>query len=166
MPARFRCSDPLAGDFEFADVEEVLDALEAALVAPDTPMLDTVRQSWQPVAAHPEIRAAWVRRSSYRPPGGTGLELPALPAVAMVAAGADREADRRREAYARARALPVREPVQGEQEPPGRASGWTFVAALVGILGVLGLLGWGIVLLAGKLTGVAARAAGLEGGAP
>ena len=58
MTARFRCSDPLAGDFEFADVQEVLDALEAALVAPDTPMLDTARQSWQPVATHPEIRAA------------------------------------------------------------------------------------------------------------
>ena len=48
---RFRCSDPMAGDFEFADVEAVLDALEAALVSPDTPMLDTARQSWQPVAA-------------------------------------------------------------------------------------------------------------------
>jgi hypothetical protein len=30
--ARFVCSDPDAGDFEFADVEAVLDALEAGLV--------------------------------------------------------------------------------------------------------------------------------------
>ena len=29
--ARFVCSDPDAGDFEFADVEAVLDALEVGL---------------------------------------------------------------------------------------------------------------------------------------
>jgi len=72
-PARFVCSDPDAGDFEFADVEAVLDALEAALLQPATPIFDAARQSWQPVGLHPEIRAAWEARLHYRPPSASGL---------------------------------------------------------------------------------------------
>ena len=76
---RFVCTDPDAGDFEFADVDAVLDALEAALVQPATPLFDAARQSWQPVGMHPEIRAAWEARLRYRPPAASGLGLPALP---------------------------------------------------------------------------------------
>jgi hypothetical protein len=50
---RFRFSNPGAGDFELPDVESVLDALEAAVVEPETLMFDAARQSWQPVARHP-----------------------------------------------------------------------------------------------------------------
>ena len=41
-------------------------------------MFDAARQSWQPVARHPEVRAAWAERERYRPPG-SALELPPLP---------------------------------------------------------------------------------------
>ncbi|MBA3259956.1 MAG: hypothetical protein H0T68_10900 [Gemmatimonadales bacterium] len=162
MNARFRCSDPLAGDFEFADVEDVLDALEAALVSPDTPMLDAVRQSWQPVAAHPEVRAAWIERSRFRPPTGTGLALPELPALAAVAAASDDdEGARRREAYARVRGRPVREEIPAEEVPQsGRPRLATLV--IVGTAVLLGLIGWGIVSLAIRLAAIAAQAAGVE----
>ena len=72
--SRFQFSDPV---FELPDVESVLDALEAAVVGPETPMFDAARQSWQPVARHPEVRAAWEVRERYRPPGSP-LELPPL----------------------------------------------------------------------------------------
>jgi hypothetical protein len=55
---RFVCTDPDAGDLEFADADAVLDALEAALVQPATPLFDVARQSRQPLGLHPEIRAA------------------------------------------------------------------------------------------------------------
>ncbi len=162
MSARFRCSDPLAGDFEFADVEAVLDALEAALVSADTPMPDAVRQSWQPVAAHPEVRSAWVERARFRPPGGAILTLPELPAMAIVAAGADEESAQRREAYARIRGLPVREEIPAEEIPPPRRPRIALLA-LIGLGVLLGLLGWGVVALAGRLAAVAASAAGITG---
>ena len=73
---RFVCTDPDAGDFEFADVDAVLDALEAALVQPATPLFDAARQSWQPVGMHPEIRAAWEARLRYRPPPPPGWACP------------------------------------------------------------------------------------------
>ncbi|MBA3553972.1 MAG: hypothetical protein H0W29_04330, partial [Gemmatimonadales bacterium] len=136
----------------------MLDALEAALVSPDTPMLDTARQSWQPVAAHPEVRAAWIERSKFRPPSGTGLTLPELPALAAVAAtSGDAESTRRREAYARVRGLPVREEIPAEEIPssgPPRLA----ILVLVGSAVLLGLIGWGIVSLAIRLAAVAARA--------
>ena len=124
MAGRFRFTDPAAGDFELPDVESVLDALEAALVEPDTPMLDAVRQSWQPVARHPEIRAAWLARARYRPPGA-GLDLPPLPEEAS---GEPDEAARRRAAYALvlrgnrvpADASPPPEPTEGRIERAAR----------------------------------------------
>jgi hypothetical protein len=163
MTVRFRCSDPLAGDFEFPDVESVLDALEAALVSPDTPLLDTARQSWQAVAAHPEIRSAWIERARFRPSTGTGLALPELPALAAAAAGGDDEPARRREAFARMmRGLPVRDVVPPEDMPRPR---WPRVAllAIAGAIVLLGLIGWGVVTLAARLTAVAAGAAGVNG---
>ena len=54
--SRFHFSEPA---FDLPDVDSVLDALEATVVGPETPMFDAARQSWQPVAAHPEVRAAW-----------------------------------------------------------------------------------------------------------
>ena len=93
--ARFVCTDPDAGDFEFADVDAVLDALEAALVQPATPLFDAARQSWQPVGMHPEIRAAWEARLRYRPPAASGLGLPALPSMTALARSLPDEAAER-----------------------------------------------------------------------
>src|SRR5919106_5609272 len=94
--SRFQFSDPA---FDLPDVESVLDALEAAVVEPETPMFDAARQSWQPVARHPEVRAAWIERARYRPPGST-LELPPLPdEEAPIDVEVD-DAARRRAAYA------------------------------------------------------------------
>jgi hypothetical protein len=158
--SRFRCSDPLAGDFEFPDVEAVLDALEAALVTPETPMLDTARQSWQPVAAHPEVRAAWVARARYRPAGGA-LTLPELPEVRLIVAERDEEAAERKQAYARMRGLPVRETIPVEEVPREKRSR-VLLLALVGLLVCLWLVGWAVVSLGGRLASVAARAAGVS----
>ena len=83
--SRFVCSDPDVGVLEFADVEAVLDALEAALVQPATPLFDAARQSWQPVGMHPEVRAAWEARLRYRPPSASGLGLPELPSMTALA---------------------------------------------------------------------------------
>ncbi len=140
----------------------MLDALEAALVSPDTPMLDTARQSWQPVAAHPEVRAAWIERARFRPPTGTGLTLPELPALAAIAApSGDTESVQRREAYARVRGLPVREEIPAEEIPrSGRPR--LAILVLVGSAVLLGLIGWGIVSLAIRLAAVAAGAAEME----
>jgi len=157
---RFRCSDPMAGDFEFPDVEAVLDALEAALVSPDTPMLDTVRQIWQPVAAHPEVRAAWTERARFRPAAGSVLVLPELPAVAVVAAGQDEESERRKAAYARVRGLPVREEIPAQEMPRNKRPRILWLAVIGLVLG-LSLVGWAVLSLAVRLTSVAARAAGL-----
>jgi hypothetical protein len=150
--SRFHFSEPV---FELPDVESVLDALEAAVVAPETPMFDAVRQSWQPVARHPEVRAAWAERARYRPPG-SALDLPPLPDEAMTLdAGAD-EAARRRAAYAmvvRGNRIPVEEPLPAE--PKSRRS---IAAGLALVLVVLLLIGVAVVELATGLVRVAARA--------
>jgi hypothetical protein len=151
----------MAGDFDFPDVESVLDALEAALITPDTPMLDTARQSWQPVAAHPEVRAAWAERARYRPPAGRALALPELPEVAVIAAGKDEEAAQRREAYARVRRLPVREVIPVGEIPREKRSR-VLLLAMLGLALGLCLVGWAVVSLAGRLASIAARAAGVR----
>ena len=51
--SRFQFSDPA---FELPDVESVLDALEAAVVGPETPMLDTARQHGRIDALHAGLR--------------------------------------------------------------------------------------------------------------
>jgi hypothetical protein len=150
----------MAGDFDFPDVEAVLDALEAALVTPDTPMLDTARQSWQPVAAHPEVRAAWLERARYRPPAGRALALPELPEVSVIVAEKDEEATQRKEAYARVRGLPVREAIPADEVPSAKRSP-VLLMAVFGLVLVLCLVGWAVVSLAGRLASVAARAAGV-----
>ncbi len=152
MP-RFQFSDPA---FELPDVESVLDALEAAVVGPETPMLDTARQSWQPVGRHPEVRAAWADRARYRPPG-SGLALPPLPDEAAPLDPEVDEAARRRAAYAmvvRGNRLPVQEPPPSEPRP--RRS---IAAGLALVLVVLLLVGVAVVELATGLVRVAARAA-------
>ena len=156
MSHRFRFTDAAAGDFELPDVESVLDALEAALVEPDTPMFDAVRQSWQPVARHPEVREAWVERAKFRPPG-SGLDLPPLPEEARDESD---ETARRRAAYAlvvRGNRIPVEEPLPPEPKP--RRS----IAAGIALVVVLLLLvGLSVVQLAGGLVRVAARAVRLS----
>ena len=153
MPYRFRFANPGAGDFELPDVEAVLDALEAALVEPDTPMFDAARQSWQPVARHQEVREAWAVRAKFRPPG-TGLDLPPLPQEETRVEGD--ESAKRRAAYAlvlRGNRLPVEEPVP--EEPKPRRS---IAVGLLLILVALLLVGLSVVELAGSLVRVAARA--------
>jgi hypothetical protein len=153
---RFRFSDAAAGDFELPDVEAVLDALEAALVAPDTLMFDAARQSWQPVARHQEVRDAWAQRARFRP-AGTGLDLPPLPEEAR---GESDESAKRRAAYAlvlRGNRIPVEEPVPAE--PKSRRS---IAAGLILVAVILFLVGLSVVELAGGLVRVAARAVRLS----
>lgn len=150
MSDRFQFSDPV---FELPDVESVLDALEAAVVGPDTPMFDAARQNWQAVARHPEVRAAWVERAKFRPPG-TGLDLPPLPQEDV--RGESDEAAKRRAAYAlvlRGNRIPVEEPVL--EEPKPRRS---IAAGLFLVVVILFLVGLSVVELAGGLVRVAARA--------
>jgi hypothetical protein len=160
--ARFVCSDPDAGDFEFTDVDAVLDALEAALLQSATPIFDAARQSWQPVGLHPEIRAAWEARLRYRPPSESGLGLPDLPSITAVARSlpeseAD-EAGRRREAYARMRAhLPAAVGTLDHDHSPRFAA----MAVIWGIL-LLAVVGWVVVTFAVRLTEFAAAAAGFR----
>jgi hypothetical protein len=153
---RFHFSEPV---FELPDVASVLDALEAAVVGPETPMFDAARQSWQPVARHPEVRAAWVERARYRPPG-SGLGLPPLPEVEAPVDPEDDEAARRRAAYAlvtRGNRLPVEEPL-----PPEPGSRRSIAAGLALVLAMLVLLGVVVVELAGGLVRVVARATRLS----
>jgi hypothetical protein len=158
---RFVCTDPDAGDFEFADVDAVLDALEAALVQATTPLFDAARQSWQPVGMHPEIRAAWEARLRYRPPAASGLGLPALPSMTALARslpdeGAER--DQRRDAFARMRAaLPVEVRTHEKGDPRFAAVG------LMWALVVLAVVGWALVAFATRLSEFAARAVGVPG---
>ena len=160
--ARFVCTDPDAGDFEFADVEAVLDALEAALVQPATPLFDAARQSWQPVGMHPEVRAAWEARLRYRPPSASGLGLPELPSMTALARSLpdeDAERERRREAFARVRA-PV--PVEvGTHEKHDRREPRFAAVGVMWALVVLAVVGWAVVVFATRLSEFAAAVVGV-----
>ena len=153
--ARFVCSDPDAGDFEFADVDAVLDALEAALVQPATPLFDAARQSWQPTGLHPEVRAAWEDRLRYRPPSANGLALPALPSVTALV----------RSLPAAPVALARRDhPVVRAEAAPGAGPGRRFAAlGLVWALVLLAVVGWVVVVFAARLADFAAAAVGVSG---
>lgn len=151
MAARYRCSDPLAGDFEFEDAESVLDALEAALVAPDTPMLDTVRQTWQPVAQHPEIVAAWASRTRNGRAETPGLALPELPSH-PIAADPDAEVNQRRLAFARLRAGLPSPHAGAKPSPPHRLA----VVGVIWAVLTLALIGWGVLAFASRLARYAA----------
>lgn len=160
--ARFVCTDPDAGDFEFADVEAVLDALEAALVQPATPLFDAARQSWQPVGMHPEVRAAWEARLRYRPPSASGLGLPELPSMTALARSLpdeDAERERRREAFARVRA-PV--PVEvGTHEKHDRREPRFAAVGVMWALVVLAVVGWAVVVFATRLSEFVAGVVGV-----
>jgi hypothetical protein len=160
--ARFVCTDPDAGDFEFADVDAVLDAIEAALVQPATPLFDAARQSWQPVGMHPEIRAAWEARLRYRPPAASGLGLPALPSMTALARSLpdeDAERDQRREAFARVRAaLPVEVGTHEKGDP--REPRFAAVGVMWALV-VLAAVGWALVVFATRLSEFAARVVGV-----
>ena len=159
---RFVCTDPDAGDFEFADVDAVLDAIEAALVQPATPLFDAARQIWQPVGMHPEIRAAWEARLRYRPPAASGLGLPALPSMTALARSIPDEAaerELRRDAFARMRAaLPVEVGTHemGDPREPRFAA-----VGLMWALVVLAVVGWALVTFATRLSEFAAAAANI-----
>jgi hypothetical protein len=149
MTERFLCSDAQAGDMSFGDVESILDALEAALVSAETPLFDAARQSWQPVGLHPEVRSAWEARERYRPPGGSRLMLPALPAPSAVELD---DITLRRAAYAGVHGSTGSRP---PDEPPGRRRG-AFAVILLGGLLMLGVVGWLVVSFAVKLSAFAA----------
>jgi hypothetical protein len=155
MPSRFRCPNPPLEDIELADVDAILDALEAALVTAETPLFDGARQTWQPVGGHPEVRAAWAERARYRPPGGSGLDLPALPPPEQPF---DEELALRRAAFAQVRARERAGLIAADLPDPRRPR---FVAAgVVGVLLLLVLVGWLVVTLAGRVADAAARAVG------
>jgi hypothetical protein len=154
---RFVCSDPDVGDLEFADLDAVLDALEAALIQPTTPLFDCARQSWQPVGLHAEIRAAWEARLRYHPPSA-GLGLPELPSVTALVRSLpedDGERDRRREAFARVRTpehAVVHATPRDDREPRFAA------AAVVWALVLLAVVGWVVIVFATRLSELAAAA--------
>jgi len=151
--SRFQFSDPA---FDLPDVESVLDALEAAVVAPETPMFDAARQSWQPVARHPEVRAAWLARGRYRPPGST-RDLPPLPEEAAAPDPDGDEAAQRRAAYAmvvRGNRIPAVDPL-----PPAPKPRRSIAAGFALVLVLLLLIGVAMVELATGLVRVAARVA-------
>jgi hypothetical protein len=159
--ARFLCSDPDAGDLEFADVEAVLDAVEAALIQADTPLFDAARQSWQPVGLHPEIRTAWEARLRYRPPAGTGLRLPELPSVtALVRSLPDGEAERdaRRAAFARLRA-PLEPPPPAHEGDAARSRRFAALGVAWALV-LLAVVGWALVTFAARLSELASSIAG------
>ena len=161
---RFVCTDPDAGDLEFPDAEAVLDALEAALVQPATPLFDGVRQSWQPLGLHPEIRAAWEHRLRYRPPA-SGLRLPELPTVTALVRSLPESADereQRRDAYARVRRARLEVPPPLGAGAPSDRSRRVATIGLVCALLVLALVGWALVTFAARLTDFAAGAVGLR----
>jgi hypothetical protein len=152
--ARFTCSDPEAGDFEFSDVDAVLDALEAGLVSAGSPLFDTVRQSMQPLGTHPEIRVAWAARSRYQPSGGLSLpELPSITAIVRAVPEEDDQRERRRAAFAAVRAHAPRP----RQDPRGRSRPIAVAALLWGLL-LLGLVGAAVVIFAARLAELAAAA--------
>jgi hypothetical protein len=155
--ARFTCSDPDAGDFEFSDVEAVLDALEAGLVSAGTPLFDAARQSLQPLGVHPEIRAAWTARSRYQPPAA-GLSLPDLPSITAIVRSvpeADDEREQRRAAFAAVRAgAPRGDSGAGSRQRP------IAVAALLWAALLLGLVGAAVVIFAARLVDLVAAAIG------
>jgi len=151
---RFICTDPDAGDLEFADVDEVLDALEAALVQPATALFDIARQSRQPLGLHPEIRAAWEDRLRYQPVA-PGLGLPPLPSMTALVRSLpqDDELERRRQAFARIRAG-TPPPMPASPPPRDRSRRYAaigFAWALV----VLAFVGWAIVAFASRLSSFA-----------
>ena len=159
---RFVCADPDAGDLEFADAEAVLDALEAALVQPATPLFDSVRQSWQPLGLHAEIRAAWEHRLRYRP-GTPGLGLPALPSVTALVRSFPADGDeleQRRTAFAGIRA-PGRPPRTPPQAPRDRSRRFAAVGIAWALL-VLAVVGWAVVTLAARLNDFAASVVGFR----
>jgi hypothetical protein len=148
MTERFLCSDPQVGDFSFTDVEAILDALEAALVSSETPLFDSARQCWQPVGLHPEVRSAWEARERYRPPGGSRLTLPALPAPSAVEVD---DITLRRAAYARVRAAPQFENADDAPAPKRRVVAFALACLLV----LLGIVGWAVVTFAVRLSAFA-----------
>jgi hypothetical protein len=147
MADRFLCSDPLAGDMTFRDIEALLDALEAALVSADTPLFDTVRQSWQPVGLHPEVRSAWEARERFRPPNGSRLVMPALPEPAIVE---DEEAALRRAAWAEVK-TGGRHQHRSRSEAPVRGIRFVALAAVAAVV-LLAAVGWAVVTLAVRLS--------------
>ncbi len=156
MTERFLCSDRQAGDMSFPDVDAILDALEAALVSAETPLFDAARQSWQPVGLHPEVRSAWEARARYRPPGGSPLTLPTLPAPLAVEVD---DLDRRRAAYARVRGATQFENAEDVPAPKRR-----FVAfAVACMLLVLGVVGWALVTFAVRLSAFAGELFAVNG---
>jgi hypothetical protein len=145
VSARFRFANPPAADIELPDIDAVLDALEAAVVTPETPMFDAARQSWQPVAHHPEVRAAWAERARFLPPGAERPELPVEEPD-----GPDEQELRRRawQLVKQGNRVPL---AQAAVERRRRGVGALAVAALVL---VVMLLGWGVLTLAGQLSRV------------
>jgi len=154
---RFVCTDPDAGDLEFADVDAVLDAVEAALVQPGAALFDAARQSRQPLGLHPEIRAAWEDRLRYQP-AKPGLGLPPLPSMtALVRSlpGDDDELARRKEAFARVRAGTLPPALRADPALHDRSRRYAAIG-LACALALLAVVGWVIVTFASRLSSFAA----------
>jgi hypothetical protein len=157
---RFVCGDP-SGDVGFAAVDDVLDAVEAGLLTPDMLLFVAVRQSWQPLAFHPEIRAAWEERARFRPPGSEPLALPELPPIDAAPAAADEDAERRRRAYALVRGRERAGFLSVERSRRRRPR--LTLAGMVWALLILAGVAWAVVAFAVHLYSVAGGPAATAG---
>jgi hypothetical protein len=157
--SRFVCSDPDVGDLEFADVESVLDALEAALIEPATPLFDAVRQTRQPVGLHPEVRAAWEARLRFRPPAGA-LTLPELPTITALVRSLPPAPWRAGSSGTAILASPAGE--GGDRHRSRSGSRRALLATLLGAAALLLMVGWVVLAVAGRVTNLAAGAVGLR----
>jgi hypothetical protein len=157
---RFICSDPDVGELGFGDVDAVLDALEAALIDPTTPLFDAVRQSRQAVGLHPEVRAAWEARLRFRPPAGP-LTLPEPPSITALVRSLPPAPWRAEVSDAPVGPTLGSRDRGGEGRRPGggrRAILATLLAAALLLLAV----GWVVLAVAGRVTSLAAGAIGLR----
>ncbi|MCU0619874.1 MAG: hypothetical protein MUC69_00040 [Gemmatimonadales bacterium] len=158
MPGRFRLTGPKGAGRVLPSVEALLDALEAGRLAPADFVFDLEAQCWVRAKDHPELQRAWAERQRFRPlDDRTPLArvpepAPAFPALddagVTPAHGTPDLGDlaARRAALRASRAgrdAPVPRP-----DPYLGAERLVRSTALVLLLLVLGLMGWGVVGLA------------------
>jgi hypothetical protein len=161
--ARFRTARETGSGLVLPTVDALLDALEASRLGPDDVVFDVQLQTWLPVRAHPELRAAWADRQRYKPlDDRTALDrLPdaALAYPALDDAGTtpahgtttDDLAARRAAFRAQRERTPAPAPIVPASPPPTHVESLLGHTALVAVVLLLGIVGWAIVGLASQI---------------
>lgn len=155
MPGRFRLTGLKGAGLVLPSVDALLDALEAGRLGPSDFVFDLEAQGWVRAKDHPELRAAWADRQRFRPADDRAdlARLPAAPvafpalddAGVTPAHGIPDQGDlaARRAALRAARAGALPRPV--ERDGFADAEALLRHTALVVLVLVLGLMGWGVV---------------------